>query len=119
MKKQILIWCFFTALLLISIGTKAQVIKGKVVDAATGNPIAKASVYLKGLSKGTTSNTQGEFALYTDETSTPLLVSSLGYQPDTIANYNGKTLTVKLRRRAQVLREVNVGHIVTTREKQM
>jgi hypothetical protein len=119
MKKQILIWCFFTAFLLISIGVNAQVVKGKVVDVETGNPIPKASVYLKGSSKGTTSNAQGEFALYTNDTKIALIVSSLGYQPDTIGNYNGKTLTVKLSRRAQVLREVMVGHIVTTREKQM
>jgi hypothetical protein len=119
MKKQILIGCFFTAFLLISTGVNAQVVKGKVVDAETGNPIPKASVYLKGSSKGTSSNTQGEFILNTNETKAPLIVSSLGYQPDTVGNYNGKTLTVKLSRRARVLREVNVGHIETTREKQM
>lgn len=119
MKKQTLIWCFYTAFLLISTGVNAQVVKGKVVDAATGDPIPRASVYLRGSSKGTTSNTLGEFIFYTNETKTPLMISSLGYQPDTISNYNGKTLTVKLSRRAQVLREVMVGHIVTTREKQM
>jgi len=119
MKKQILIGCFLTAFLLISISVNAQVIKGKVVDAETGSPIPKASVFLSGSSKGTSSNTQGEFILYTNETKTPLIVSSLGYQPDTIANYSGKTLTIKLSPRALVLREVMVGHIVTTREKQM
>ena len=119
MKRQILLWCFFTAFLLLSIGAKAQVVTGKVVDATTGNPIANASIYLKGLSKGTTSNTQGEFALYTNETKIPIIVSSLGYQPDTISNYNGKTLTVKLSRRARVLREAVVGTIITIREKQM
>jgi len=119
MKKQISIGCFFIAFLLVSIGATAQVIKGKVVDATTGSPIAKASIFLSGSSKGTTANTQGEFILYTNETKMPLIVSSLGYQADTITNYNGKTLTVKLNPRAKVLREVNVGHIITTREKQM
>nr|WP_294791672.1 carboxypeptidase-like regulatory domain-containing protein [uncultured Mucilaginibacter sp.] len=119
MKKQILIWCFFTAFLLISKGVNAQVVKGKVVDAETGNPIPNASIYLNGLSKGTTSNTQGEFVLYTNETKKALIVSSLGYQADTICNYNGKTLNVKLSPRAKVLREVTVGTIITTREKQM
>ncbi|MGY3215406.1 carboxypeptidase-like regulatory domain-containing protein [Mucilaginibacter sp. HD30] len=119
MKKQILMGCFFIAFLLISIAVKAQVVKGKVVDAETGNPIPKASVYLKGSSKGTTSNIQGEFALYTNETKLPLVVSSLGYQPDTISNYDGKTFTVKLSRHARVLREAVVGTIITIREKQM
>jgi hypothetical protein len=117
MKKQILIWYFSTAFLLISPGVKAQVVKGRVVDAETGNPIPNASVYLNGLSKGTTSNTKGEFILYTNETKTPLIVSSLGYQADTIGNYNGKTLTVKLSPRARVLSEVVIGD--KSREKYM
>lgn len=112
-------WSFFTSLLLVSTGVNAQFIKGKVVDATTGNPIPRASVYLKGLSKGTTSNAQGDFTLNTDKTKIPLVVSSLGYQSDTIGNYNGKTLTIKLSPRAQVLREVDVGTIITIREKQM
>ena len=119
MKKLVLKSCFFTALLLLTVCVRAQSVKGKVVDAATGKPIPYASIYLKGLSKGTTSNKEGEFVLHTNETKIPLVVSSLGYQPDTIGNYNGKTLTVNLSRRAQVLREVTVGHIITTREKQM
>ncbi len=101
----------FTAIafLLLTAYTHAQVVKGKVVDAATGNPIAQASVYLKALSKGTTSNARGEFVLYTNETKIPLIISSIGYQPDTIDNYNGKTLIIKLSPRAQVLREVVIG----------
>nr|WP_294791674.1 carboxypeptidase-like regulatory domain-containing protein [uncultured Mucilaginibacter sp.] len=105
------------AFLLLTAYAHSQVVKGTVVDATTGNPIPNASVYLKGLSKGTTSNTKGEFILYTDEAKTPLIVSSLGYQADTIGNYNGKTLTVKLSPRAQVLREVVIGD--KSREKYM
>jgi hypothetical protein len=119
MKKLLLKSCFFTVLLLLTVCVRAQSVKGKVVDAATGNPIAYASIYLKGSSKGTTSNKQGEFILHTNETKIPLVVSMLGYQPDTIGNYNGKTLTVKLNQRAQVLREASVGDIAMTREKQM
>ncbi|PJJ79149.1 carboxypeptidase-like regulatory domain-containing protein [Mucilaginibacter auburnensis] len=119
MKKKILIWYLFTAILLISTIVNAQSVRGKVVDATTGNPIPNASIYLSGLSKGTTSNVQGEFVFYTNETKTPLIISSLGYQPDTIVNYNGKTLTVVLSPRARALREVTVGTIITTREKQM
>ncbi len=111
--------CTIVMLTALSIVTNAQVIKGKVVDAATGTPIARASIYLNGSSKGTTSNAQGEFILYTDETKRPLVVSFVGYQPDTIHNYNNKTLTVKLSPRARVLREVVVGNVTMTRERQM
>src|SRR4051812_35621353 len=96
MKKMVLAGCFFTAFLLISIGVNAQTVKGKVVDATTGIPIANASIYLNGSSKGTISNKQGEFVLYTDETKIPLVVSSVGYQSETIHDYKNKTLSVKL-----------------------
>ncbi|MFD0751167.1 carboxypeptidase-like regulatory domain-containing protein [Mucilaginibacter calamicampi] len=109
MKKQLLIGCFFTAFLLISPVVNAQSVKGKVVDAITGSPISNASVYLKGLSKGTISNAQGEFTLNTGESTIPLIISYVGYQSDTINNYNGKTLAVKLSPRNQVLREVVIG----------
>jgi len=97
----------------------AQVVKGKVINAVTGDPIANASVHLNGSSRGTTSNAQGEFLLYTDQTKMPLVISSIGYKPDSVYNYNGKNLTVKLSPRAQVLREVVIGDVIMTREKQM
>jgi hypothetical protein len=105
------------AFLLLTAYAHAQVVKGIIVDASTGNPIRSASIYLDGLSKGTTSNAQGEFALYTNEAKKALIVSSLGYKADTIDNYNGKTLTVKLSPRAQMLREVVIGD--KSREKYM
>jgi len=107
------------ALLLLNVYAEAQTIKGKVVDAASGNPIANANIFLQGSSKGTTTNAQGEFVLYTNETKTPLVVSYIGYQPDTIYNYHGKTVTAALNRSAQVLREVIVGDGNITRRQQM
>ncbi|MGY3215407.1 carboxypeptidase-like regulatory domain-containing protein [Mucilaginibacter sp. HD30] len=106
-----MIKALFTAIafLLVTAYAHAQVVKGTVVDAGTGNPIRSASIYLDGLSKGTTSNTQGEFIFYTNETKKALIVSSLGYQADTIYNYSGKTLTVKLSPRTRILREVRIG----------
>lgn len=112
-------YCLFTiiALLLLTICAQAQSVKGKVVDATTGNPIPSASVYLNGSSKGTTSDTQGEFILNTTETNIPLVVSSVGYQSEVINNYSNKTLNVRLSPRVQVLREVVIGGM--SREEQM
>lgn len=55
MKRLLLIICFFTALLLLTVCVQAQSVKGKVVDAATDNPIPNTS-NLKGSSKGNTTN---------------------------------------------------------------
>jgi len=111
--------CTIVMLIALSIVTNAQVIKGKIVDATTGNPIPNASVYLNRSSKGTISNTQGEFVLYTDETKKSLIVSYVGYQSDTILNYNNKLLNIKLKPRTNELKEVVIGVSNMTREKQM
>ncbi len=66
MKKLLLIACFFATLTLLTVSVRAQSVKGKVIDATTGNPIVNASIRLNGSSKRTTSNKQGEFVLYTD-----------------------------------------------------
>ncbi len=104
-------YCLFTiiALSLLTICAQAQSVKGKVVDITTGNPIPNASIYLNGSSKGTVSNTQGEFILNTTETNIPLVVSCVGYQSEVINNYSNKILSVKLNPRVQVLREVVIG----------
>ncbi len=94
-----------------AVSVQAQSVTGKVVDAITGNPIPNASIYLNGSSKGTTSNTQGQFILNTTETNIPLVVSCVGYQSETINNYANRTLNIKLTPRAQVLREVVIGGV--------
>ncbi len=109
----------FTAIafLFLTVCAKAQDVKGTVVDATTGAPIPRASVYLNGSSKGTTTNEQGEFTLYTDETKIPLVVSSVGYQSIEISDYSNKVLSIKLQPRVHVLREVVIGGM--SREEQM
>ncbi len=104
-------YCLFTIIAwsFLTICVQAQYVKGKVVDATTGNPISNASIYLNGSSKGTVSDTQGEFILYTTETNIPLVVSCVGYQSEVINNYSNKTLSVKLSPRVQQLREVVIG----------
>lgn len=117
MKKLLLIVCFFTTLLLLTVCAQAQSVKGKVFDASTGNPIPNASIYLNGSSKGTASNAAGEFTLYTTETNIPLVISCVGYQTQTINNYSNKTLSIALRPRPQVLGEVVIGGM--SREEQL
>jgi len=39
----------FIALLFLTMYAQAQVVKGTVVDAVTGNPIPQASIYLNGV----------------------------------------------------------------------
>ncbi len=80
---QAIIFCF----ILIS-ASFAQKIAGKVMDAATGNPISYASIIVKGTKVGTSSNEQGTFTITAKEGVT-LLVSASGYTTkETIATDN-------------------------------
>ncbi|WP_299984514.1 carboxypeptidase-like regulatory domain-containing protein [uncultured Pontibacter sp.] len=77
MKQTLLISLFF----LISIAVQAQTLKGRVVDAATNDPLEYVSVYLNTTTRGTTTNDKGEFALAMPAGTYEVIVSSLGYEP--------------------------------------
>ncbi|WEK37022.1 MAG: SusC/RagA family TonB-linked outer membrane protein [Candidatus Pseudobacter hemicellulosilyticus] len=57
-----------------------ELISGMVVDAKTGDPIAGASILVKGEKKGVSSNEKGEFSINARPGNT-LVVSSVGYAP--------------------------------------
>ncbi len=76
MKRSFLI---FSALLLSLVFSYGQVIKGKVVDADTKEPIVGASVYLKGTTYGTITELDGSFTLKVPAKPATLVVSFVGY----------------------------------------
>lgn len=88
----------------------AQVIKGKVTDAATGKPLEQVNVYLDGTITGTTTDSKGNFTLNNVlKTSNPLSVSYVGYQTQKIKDYaDNKTINVALKRSVIALKEVTV-----------
>jgi len=97
-------------LLLLPAILHAQAIKGRVTDAVTGKPIENASVYLDGTSQGTTSDSEGNFMLNNNlQTKAPLVVSYLGYQSQTIKNYEQTNLNLALKRKVMVLNEVTIS----------
>ncbi len=71
---------FLGLFFLIASGSFAQyTLKGKVIDAETGDPIAFASVFLKGKTSGTTTDFEGNYFLKTSSIGDSLSVSYLGY----------------------------------------
>jgi len=66
-------------------GGQGATLRGTVRDAATGEPLAAANVRLLGTSRGTITNTGGEYALAVDSGACRLLFTLLGYAPDTVA----------------------------------
>ena len=76
MRRLLLI--FMSVLLGLTI-SKAQIVKGKVVDAGTKEPIVGASVFLKGTTVGTMTDLDGTFKLKVPAQPATLVVSFVGY----------------------------------------
>lgn len=104
MKKPILI----LALSFIAIFSFAQfTIKGKVVDAQTKEPLPSASVFAQNTTKGTTTDTAGNFTLYLDKGGYEIIFSFTGYASKTInAEGSSKELTVELSKADNTMAEV-------------
>ncbi|WP_089784435.1 SusC/RagA family TonB-linked outer membrane protein [Chitinophaga sp. YR573] len=79
MKKLLMIYW----LLLASTGfalAQSHVVKGKVTDASTGDPLVMVNVQLKGTSTGTRTDASGNFSLTLPSDKGELVFSYLGYQ---------------------------------------
>jgi len=82
--------------LLISAALSAQttVVRGKVTEADTGEPVPFANVYFLDTKTGTTTNIDGEYFLESYYVSDLLRASSLGYNPSTKRVYKDKDQTL-------------------------
>jgi len=97
----------FILLAILSLGSFAQkLLKGKVIDAASGTALSGASVSYAGKS-GTTSATDGSFTVDCSKTSY-ILVSHVGYEPRRMQIKNCDDITVSLNPIAATLGEVEV-----------
>ena len=84
------------------------VVRGTVSDAASSEPVAAASVAVKGTSLGTQTNDRGEFTLQTRGPNDTLVVSRLGFARQQVAVNGRTTVNVALTRTAVSLSEVVV-----------
>ncbi|GAA3933687.1 carboxypeptidase-like regulatory domain-containing protein [Hymenobacter algoricola] len=103
---------YFLLLLLLagSRGLRAQQrLTGKITDAATGQPVAYASVVVAASSQGTTSNAEGEFELPALRLPARLIVSALTHVRDTVAVAAGGPLSIRLLPATVLLPDVTTG----------
>jgi TonB-linked SusC/RagA family outer membrane protein len=81
-------------------------IRGRVVDAKTGEPLVGANIYLKESQVGVSTNEKGEFII-TMETAGVLQISMAGYQSvEERANESNASLVVRLQMKVQELNAV-------------
>jgi TonB-linked SusC/RagA family outer membrane protein len=72
-------------------------IKGIVVSDSTGQPLAGASVKLKGTSPGTYADVNGNFTLQVPESGAVLVITSVGYDPREIRVAKAETIRISLK----------------------
>lgn len=89
-------------------------ITGKITD-ADGNPLQGVSVFIKGQSKGTTTNTDGRFTLNGVDENAVLQISYVGYATQFIPVKNNSTITVTLQKENRLEEMVVVSYGVQKR----
>jgi TonB-linked SusC/RagA family outer membrane protein len=82
-------------------------ISGKVTD-ADGNPLAGASVKVRGTTIGTTTNSNGEFKLIGVSENATLEISFVGYETYTVAVNNKTTVVASLKVNSSPLDQMQV-----------
>ena len=80
-------------------------IKGRVTDKTTGAPLAGASIVIKGSSKGTTTNANGEFSLQASEKAV-LQFTFVGYASQLVTVGTGTTINVSMELKSNELGQV-------------
>jgi hypothetical protein len=95
---------------LFSVAIYAQTnLSGTLIDAQTGEPVAFATVYLDGTSKGEVTGDDGSFLLRDVALPATLIVSHLNYVNQTLAVTNSmKPLSIRLAPRKEVLASVEI-----------
>lgn len=68
------------SLVIISFCSYSQVLKGRITN-QSGDPVQYATVYIRELKQGTTSNTKGDYEIKLSPGSYTVAYQSLGYQP--------------------------------------
>lgn len=91
------------------VGLAQNAVKGNIKDANSGEGVSFANVQIAGTTLGTTTDELGNFVLIATTTDT-LLVSSLGYETDTLLLKPGKAFySVALQPAASSLKEVVIS----------
>lgn len=96
-------------------GLKVAGIKGRVID-ENGEPLVGANILVKGTSKGTISDVNGNFTLDADGNK-EIAVNYIGYEPVTLPVDTGKDMLIAMNESKDVLNEVVVVGYGTERKK--
>lgn len=118
MKIRLLFMCFFLALLPLAIQAQQSLVKGKVTDETTGEPVPGVSVLVKGTSRGVVTDLDGNFAIQASPDDV-LAFSFIGFLDEEIQVGNRSTIDVSLVEDLLSLDEVVVMGYTTQKKKDL
>jgi TonB-dependent SusC/RagA subfamily outer membrane receptor len=95
----------------------ANIVRGKITD-ENNQPLAGASVVIKGTSQGVKAGTDGSFSIEADPGAV-LVISYVGYETQEVAVSNQTTLSVRLKQAVVVIEQVVVVGYGTQRRKDL
>ena len=87
---------------------KAQILRGRVVDASTNETLPAATVQIAGTYKGTITNREGVFEIAVDDLPVDLVVRYIGYRTDTLTAHTETPVEFRLQPVAIEMRQMVV-----------
>lgn len=94
-------------------------VSGRITDAADGSPVPGVNVLVKGTSSGTTSDSDGRYALNAPDGDAVLIFSFIGYQTQEVSINSRSVIDIGLTQSAQELSEVVVVGYGTVQKKDL
>jgi len=94
-------------------------ISGTVIDGKDGTPMIGANVQIKGTTNGAITDLDGKFSLNVTTNNAVLLVSSVGYKPQSFKIGSKRNFEITLEENSEVLNEVVVVGYGTMKKKDL
>jgi TonB-linked SusC/RagA family outer membrane protein len=110
--------CVLLCALFISLTTFAQKrVTGTVTNAKDNQPVAFATVMVKGTNIATSTATNGEFAITVPSGNNTLVITSIGFDEQEVSVASSSTVTVSLKEKTSTLNEIVVTGYTAQKKK--
>ncbi|MDQ6904120.1 MAG: TonB-dependent receptor plug domain-containing protein, partial [Bacteroidota bacterium] len=116
MRKKILLSGILMLFCILQTIAQQRIVTGKVTDATSGQAVQGATVSVSGSNVATTTNSEGNFSISVPKPNSRLVVSNVGYEPQTIPA-NKSFLELSLKTSVSTLNEVVVTGYTSQRKK--